>query len=197
MGRRPRIEVPGGYYHVHTRGNDRQAIFFGNWSGRLFVRELERATRRHGWRVFAYCLMTNHYHLVLKINERLSAGMCELNGRFATASNSRNKRIDHLFGRRFTSHLIEDEAYFLEAVRYVLLNPVRAAHGVARPEHWRFSSMKSTLGREPAPAWLDVDFVLGHFGSTERDARRRFVDFVLAGVDVPPPVPGTDAARSG
>jgi putative transposase len=189
--------VPGGYYHVHTRGNDRQAIFFGNWSGRLFVRELERAARRHGWRVFAYCLMTNHYHLVLQIDERLSAGMCELNGRFATASNWMNKRRDHLFGRRFTSHLIEDEPYFLESVRYVLLNPVRAARGVNRPEHWRFSSMKATLGREPAPPWLDVGFVLAHFGSTETAARRRFVEFVLDGIDQQAPVPGTGAARSG
>ncbi len=184
--------MPGGYYHVHTRGNDRQMIFFGNWSGRLFVRELERATRRHGWRVFAYCLMTNHYHLVLQIDERLSACMCELNGRFATASNWRNKRKDHLFGRRFTSHRIEDELYLLEAIRYVLLNPVRVDRGVDRPEHWRFSSMKVMLGREPAPPWLDVDFVLSHFGSERTSARRRFVEFVLAGVGREVPVPGTD-----
>jgi len=62
MGRPPRIEVPGGYYHVHTRGNDRQDIYFGNWSGRLFLRELERVVVRYGWRILAYCLMPNHYH---------------------------------------------------------------------------------------------------------------------------------------
>lgn len=184
--------MPGGYYHVHTRGNDRQAISFGNWSGRLFVRELGRATRRHGWRVLAYCLMPNHYHLVLENEERLSAGMCELNGRFATKSNWVNKRKDHLFGRRFTSHLIEDETYLLESVRYVLLNPVRSARGVSRPEHWRCSSMRAMLGREPAPAWLDVEFVLGFFGANEATARRRFVEFVLDGIGRPAPVPGTD-----
>ena len=121
-------------YHVHTRGNDRQALYFGNWSGRLFVRELERAALRHRWRILAYCLMTNHYHLVLKIDERLSAGMCELNGRFATTSNWVNKRKDHLFGRRFTSHLIEDDPYLLASVRYVLLNPVRSVAGIQSPE---------------------------------------------------------------
>src|SRR3954470_617575 len=84
MGRPHRIEVPGGYYHVHTRGNDRQPIYFGNWSGRLFVRELERASERFHWRVLAYCLMANHYHVVLQIADVLSDGMCELNGRFAT-----------------------------------------------------------------------------------------------------------------
>ena len=162
MGRPHRIEVPGGFYHVHTRGNDRQDISFGNWSGRLFVRELARAAQRHGWRILAYCLMTNHSHLVLQIDERLSAGMCELNGRFAATSNWINKRKDHLFGRRFTSHLIEDDAYLLASVRYVLLNPVRSA-GARRPEHWRSSSMNALLGRERPPAWLDVDFDDWHF----------------------------------
>jgi REP element-mobilizing transposase RayT len=194
MGRPPRIEVPGGFYHVHTRGNDQQAISFGNWSGRLFVRELKRAALRHGWRVLAYCLMTNHYHAVFQIDEKLSAGMQELNGRFATISNWVNKRRDHLFGRRFASHLIEDDAYLLESVRYVLLNPVRSA-GIARPEHWRCSSARAMLGSDPAPAWLDVEFVLGYFGATPEPARRRFSDFVLEGIGRPLTVPGTD--RSG
>ena len=191
--------MPDGFYHVHTRGNDRQAISFGNWSGRLFVHELERATRRHGWRILAHCLMTNHHHLVLQIDERLSAGMCELNGRFATKSNRVNNRVDHMFGRRFTSHLIEDDAYLLESVRYVLLNPVRAIARIQRPETWRWSSARATLGFEPAPAWLDVDFVLGYFGATPEAARPRFRQFLLEGVGRPTPVPGTDlgATRTG
>lgn len=185
--------MPGGFYHVHTRGNDQRDISFGNWSGRLFVRELERAARRHGWRILAYCLMTNHYHLVLQINETLSAGMCELNGRFATTSNWINKRKDHLFGRRFTSHLIEDDAYLLTSVRYVLLNPVRSG-GARRPEHWRSSSMRATLGLERPPAWLDAEFVLGYFGATPSSARRRFNDFVVDGIGGSVPVPGTAGA---
>jgi len=191
MGRPLRIQVAGGFYHVHTRGNDQQPITFGNWSGRLFVRELVRATRRHGWRILAYCLMTNHYHVVLQIDERLSAGMCELNGRFAIKSNWINKRKDHLFGRRFTSHLIEDDAYLLESVRYVLLNTVRAG-GVKRPEHWRCSSARATLGLEPTPGWLDVEFVLGYFGATPERARTRFYEFLLEGMERPLTVPGTE-----
>jgi len=191
MGRPPRIEVPGGFYHVHTRGNDQQAISFGNWSGRLFVREVKRAAQRHGWRILAHCLMTNHYHAVFQIDERLSAGMCELNGRFATISNWVNKRKDHLFGTRFRSHLIEDDAYLLESVRYVLLNPVRSA-GVKSPEHWRWSSTRAMLGLEPAPAWLDVEFVLGYFGATPETARPRFYEFLLEGIGEPLSVPGTD-----
>jgi putative transposase len=189
MGRSARIEVAGGYYHVHTRGNDRQKIYFGNWSGRLFVRELERASRRHGWRILAYCLMPNHYHLVLQIGDGgLSRGMCELNGRVATISNWVNKRSDHLFGRRFTSHLIEDEEYLMAACRYVLLNPVRKSG--TDPRNWRWSSMRPTLGLDHPPACLDVSWILGHFGSTPQKARTVFSDFVDSGRDLTS-VPGT------
>jgi hypothetical protein len=135
--------------------------------------------------------MTNHYHVVFQIDERLSAGMRDLNGRFASISNWVNKRRDHLFGRRFTSHLIEDDAYLLESVRYVLLNPVRSA-GVTKPEHWRCSSARAMLGLDPAPAWLDVEFVLGYFGATPEAARRRFYEFLLEGIGRPLTVPGTD-----
>src|SRR5437016_2680143 len=153
MGRPPRIIIPGAYYHVHTRGNDGQAIYFGNWSGRLFVRELVRAALRHGWRIVAYCLMPNHYHVVLQVDEReLSDGMCEFNGRFATKSNWRNKRSNHLFGARFASHHIEDDAYLFAACRYVLLNPVRKTG--MDPRRWRWSSMRATVGLDPAPACL-------------------------------------------
>jgi REP element-mobilizing transposase RayT len=193
MGRPPRIEVPGGYYHVHTRGNDRQKIYFGNWSGRLFVRELDRAAARYGWRVLAYCLMVNHYHLVLQIGDAgLSDGMCELNGRFAKISNWVNKRSDHLFGKRFTSHLIEDERYLLTACRYVLQNPVRRTG--SDPRKWRWSSAAATLGLADAPACLDVAWILEHFGGNLETARAELDALLDAGRDLQPPwtVPGTD-----
>ena len=179
MAREPRIETPQGFYHAHVRGNNKQDIYFGNWSGRLFVRELERASRRHGWRVLAYCLMRNHYHLVFQIEERLSSGMKELNGRFARISNRANGRINHVFGSRFTSHPIEDEEYLLTSIRYVLRNPIRAGH-VERAENWRWSSMRPTLALEHAPACLDSAFVLRFFGSKPHLARKRFREWVNA-----------------
>jgi putative transposase len=192
MGRERRIEVPDGYYHLHTRGNDRQDIYFGNWSGRLFVRELERTSLRQGWRVLAYCLMLNHYHLVIQIGDGgLSNGMRDLNGRFAQMSNYHNRRRDHLFGKRFTSHLIETESYLLEACRYVLLNPVRA--GLVRdPRLWRWSSMRATIGLDHAFARLDVASVVSPFSPRQpRRAAMLFGRFVDAGIDPPWSVPGT------
>jgi putative transposase len=191
MGRAPRIEIPDGYYHVHTRGNNQRDIYFGNWSGRLFVSELERSSRRQGWRVLAYCLMRNHYHGVLQIGDGgLSDGMRDLNGRFAQTSNWQNNRSDHLFGQRFKSHLIETEEYLLESCRYVLLNPVRA--GIVRdPRHWRWSSMRSTVGLALPSSCLDVGGLLELFSRKPGRAAVLFGQFVDAGLSPPWPVPGT------
>jgi REP element-mobilizing transposase RayT len=186
MARRDRIEIPGATYHVTSRGNDRQRIYFGNWSGKLFVHELDRAALRYGWRVFAYCLMTNHYHVVLQIGERgLSHGMCELNGRFARASNWSNGRTDHLFGKRFFDRVIETDGHWEEACRYVLLNPVRSQSGCEDPRHWRWSSLRATLDLEHPPACLDVGEVLGRFGRDPRRARRALWRFVRDGMTAP------------
>ncbi len=195
MGRALRIEVPDGYYHVHTRGNNRQDIYFGNWSGRLFVRELERASQRQGWRILAYCLMRNHYHAVLRIGDGgLSDGMRDLNSRFAQMTNWQSKRCDHLFGKRFTSHLIETEEYLLESCRYVLLNPVRAG-AVRDPRLWRWSSMRAAIGLELPSACLDVSSLISPFGKHPARAAKLFGEFVDARIEPPWPVPSLKGTR--
>ena len=164
-----------------TRGNDQQPIYFANWSGRLFVRLLEQTTARYGWTVLAYCLMGNHYHVVLRISDGgFSRGMCELNGIFARISNATLERENHLFGRRFWSELIEDEAYLMNACRYVLLNPERA--GVIRDaRRWRWSSLAATLGHVRPPAFLATAKLLELFGGDPATARERFDGFVEEG----------------
>jgi putative transposase len=166
MVRALRIEVPDGLYQVHTRGNNRQDIYFGNWSGRLHIRELTRVARRQGW-------------------------LRDFNGQFARVSNRILGRTGHMFGERFTSHLIESDEYLLEAVRYTLLNPVRSA-GVRDPRHWRNSSLRSTLGLELPRPYLDIDWLLGQFGKKPSSSRRAFLAFVLDGIGKPLTLPSPE-----
>jgi putative transposase len=181
VGRGPRAEEPGCIYHLVTRGNDKQPIYFGNWSGRLFLRLLERTARRHGWSVLAYVLMTNHYHLVLRISERgFSRGMCELNGVFAKATNTELERSNHLFGRRFWSELIDTDEYLFEACRYVVLNPERAG-AITDARLWRWSSFAATMGDVHPPAFLATGALLALFGKDPTMARERFAAYVDEG----------------
>lgn len=173
-----RVEVPNGIYHITARGNSQDAIYRDDVEREVFLELLERARKKYSWIVLAYCLMGNHYHLVLQTpSGHLSQGFCELNSGFARVMNLRPGRSNHLFGRRFWSELIERESHMLEAARYVVLNPVRA--GICdRPEQWLWSSYRACAGLEFAPTFLAADELIGHFGAQPepaRDAYRRFV----------------------
>jgi len=178
MGRSNRAHEPGGIYHVSTRGNNRGPIYFDEGDRTAFRHLLGRAAERHEWAIFAECLMTNHYHFVVQIGERLLAdGMCELNGGFARAVNSAHGRQDHLFGKRYDDTPIESDAHLLEVCRYVVLNPVRAEL-TATADDWRWSSFHATAGLRHAPGWLAVERVLGLFASDPQTARARYESFV-------------------
>jgi len=199
---RPRIEVPGGYYHVGARGNNKQPIFLGDEDRRTFLGCLARAARRHRWTIHAYVLMTNHYHLVLQLDETgLSRGMCELNGIYALMFNSRHGRSNHLFGRRFWDARVETDEYYAAACRYVVLNPVRA--GIVRDvAAWPWSSYRATAGLDFAPPFLAVDGLLSRFGSSPAAAQDAYARFVRAGQDErqplgSPPPPPTSASTRG
>jgi REP element-mobilizing transposase RayT len=141
---------------------------------------LGKTAKRFGWSITAWVLMTNHFHLVIQTPEpNLSRGMHWLNGTYAGWFNQQYDRWGHLFGGRFKAFIIEKETYFTEVLRYVVLNPVRAKM-VERPEHYRWSSYRATVGLENAPEWLDTDAALNPFSSDTQLAQACYGEFVAA-----------------
>ena len=177
MARKPRLHVPGGLYHVTLRGNARQDVFSTPGDRHFFYELLADGVRRFGYRVHAFCLMTNHLHLALQAGEAgLSAGMQNLSFRYTRHFNARLGRTGHVFQGRFKAYLVDQNRYGLALVRYIHLNPVRAKM-VRDPGGYRWSSHRAYLGEEALP-WLTTDWLLGQFGSSAGPARSRFAAFV-------------------
>jgi len=127
MARPLRIEYEGALYHITTRGNARAAIFLADEDRNLFLKTLSEVPIRYGWICHAYCLMPNHYHLLVETpSPNLSRGMQLLNGIYTQEFNRQHKRSGHLFQGRFKAILVEKESHLLELARYIVLNPVRA-----------------------------------------------------------------------
>jgi putative transposase len=127
VARLPRCVFPDGVFHVVTRGVAKTAVYRDDDDRRFFLGLLGSVASRNDWLVHAFCLMTNHYHLVVEaLRDQLSLGMHRLNGVYAEQFNSRYSRTGHLWGDRFWSGLIEDEHELATTCRYVLRNPVRA-----------------------------------------------------------------------
>jgi putative transposase len=188
MARPLRIEFPGGIYHITARGNAKQKIFLDDRDCRNFFGILGDVAGDRGWLCYAYCLMPNHYHLVLTTPAGgLSRGMRHLNGVYAQRFHNRHGSVGHLFQGRFKSIIVHRESYLLEVCRYVVLNPVRA--GLADgPESWRWSSYMATLGRRPRPSFLAGEWLLEQFGPARRQAGKAFERFVLEGIGARSPM---------
>jgi putative transposase len=163
------MDVEGAVHHVFDRGNRRQVVCEDELDFRLFLELLERAARRFEWRVHAYCVLPNHYHLLIETPKAgLSRGMQLLNGRYAQAFNSGRRLDGHLFQGRFGSVLVEEQGHALWVNRYIARNPVEAGL-VTSPATWGWSSY-GALRRGTAPAWLAHDAVLELFGGGDRGA---------------------------
>jgi putative transposase len=187
MSRPIRIEFPNALYHVTARGDRREDIFDDDVDRRGFLDTLTQVVEQFNWLCYAWCLMDNHYHLLIQTPDaNLSKGMRQLNGVFTQASNRRHNRVGHLFQGRFKAILVEEQAYLLELARYVVLNPVRAGM-VKRPDKWAWSSYRSSMGLAPAPAFLAVDGLLALFAKRRTVAQARYAKFVAEGIKAPSP----------
>ncbi len=184
MARPLRLEHPGALWHVTCRGNERRSIFRDDRDRKVFLSLLAEAISLFGWRLHAYVLMGNHYHLLLETPEpNLSRGMHRLNSIYSQLFNKRHDRVGHLLQGRFHAILIEKERHLLELVRYLVLNPVRAGL-VENAREWPWSNFLATAGHRPAPAWLETAWTVEQFGRGE-EARRAYTDFVAAGAGRP------------
>jgi putative transposase len=182
MGRPRRLEVPGGFFHVTSRGVNGETVFHNARGRRWFLELAARTVRRFEWICLEYCLMGNHYHLILQTPEpTLARGMQLLNGEYARYVNECHKREGHLFGRRYSSALIESDTHLLEACRYVVLNPIRAGL-CSFPEEWQWSSYAATAGIRRAPACLARAAKLELFGRTPEAAIKSYRRLVNDGL---------------
>jgi putative transposase len=181
MARPLRTQFPGAAYHVTARGVRRQAIFRDDDDRSCFLSLLEKVMRRHDWSCLAFCLMTTHYHLVIRTPDtNLAIGMQRLNGHFAQGLNRKYGEKGHLFESRYHSVLIERNAHLIELYRYLALNPVRAGL-CSRPESWPWSSYAVALGTGTSSVVLAAEWALTYFGSDPDRARDRLRAFVEDG----------------
>ena len=181
MSRPLRLEFAGALYHVTARGNAREDIFRDDEDRTAFLELLGREITQQRWRLYAYCLMDNHYHLLIETPEpNLTRGMQRLNQVYTQRFNRRHRRVGHVLQGRYKAIVVDKDSYFKELIRYVVLNPVRAKM-VRLPERWAWSSYRATAGLGTVPPWLAVDDARGQFGGSGAAYRR----FVVQGIGLP------------
>ncbi|MEE8302323.1 MAG: transposase, partial [Candidatus Tectomicrobia bacterium] len=170
-----------------SRGNARAPIYTDDADRTRFLDLLTDVTQHYNWLCHAFCLMDNHYHLVLEtLDGNLSQGMRQLNGIFTQRFNQRHQRVGHIFQGRSKAIVVDRESSLLTLCRYVVLNPVRASM-VVEVEAYHWSSYRATAGLSPCPPWLQTDWLLGQFDTNRLQAQQRYRAFVQDGLDYPAP----------
>ena len=178
MTRPLRLEFAGALYHLTSRGDRQEPIFLDDGDRRRFLDLLGKEIQQQGWLCYAYCLMDNHYHLLIETPQpNLVRGMRRLNGVYTQGFNRRRKKSGHVFQGRYKSILVDKDNYLLELCRYIVLNPVRAKM-VKAPGDWGWSSYRATVGELATPKWLGVGEVLSWFSGRRSNYRK----FVMVGI---------------
>jgi len=181
MARKARIHYPGAFYHVMCRGNQGQRIFKDDRDRIYYTSLLKESPKRFGYKLYAYVLMNNHVHLLVEIGRTpLSKVMQNILFRYTRYWNKRYRKVGHLFQGRYKAFLCDKDAYLLELVRYVHLNPVRARL-VKYPEGYPWSSHRAYLSGE-GQGWINVEGLLPHWGRNKKVAIQRYGRFVKEGI---------------
>ena len=182
MARPLRIEYPGALYHVTARGNAKQDIFLDHEDRHRFLTVLGLVVTRFHLRLHAYCLMNNHFHLVVDTPEaNMSKAMRHLNGVYTQGFNRRHGRVGHVLQGRFKAIIVDRDSYLLELCRYVVLNPVRAKM-TRKADTYQWSSYQATVGLAKTPPFLTVDWLLSQFGKQRTATQRKYRAFVIDGI---------------
>jgi REP element-mobilizing transposase RayT/AraC-like DNA-binding protein len=171
MSRPPRVQACGAFYHVTSRGNRRARIYADDFDYAAWLGMLGEAVARFQFIIHCYCLMPNHYHVVIETPlGNIAEGMHYLNGKYFQYFNRKHKLTGHVSQGRYHAELIQRDVHLMELARYVVRNPVRAGL-VDAAEHWAWSSYRSALGLAPVPLWLTLNFLLGQFGKADAAQR--------------------------
>jgi len=187
MARPLRIEFAGALYHVTSRGDGQEDIYQGDADRDIFLELLAEIKDRFNWSIHAYCLMSNHYHLLIeKPDSNLAKGMRHLNGVYTQRYNRLHQRMGHVFQGRYKAILVQKDSYLLELARYIVLNPVRARM-VRSAKDWQWSSYRATAGLSDTCAWLTIDWILAVFSRRRQDAIQQYRLFVSEGRNQPKP----------
>ncbi|MBI5891514.1 MAG: transposase [Nitrosomonadales bacterium] len=185
MSRPLRIEFAGALYHVTSRGDGKEDIYLNDADRELFLEVLEEVCERFNWTPHAYCLMGNHYHLLLETPDgNLSKGMRQLNGVYTQRFNRTHKRVGHVFQGRYKAVIVQKQTYLLELARYIVLNPVRARM-VRSAKDWPWSSYRAMAGMAETPTWLTADWILSSFSDKRSEAIERYKAFIAEGKNQP------------
>lgn len=162
-----------------SRGNRREVIFLDDRDQRRFLKVLAKCVERYNLVCHAFCLMPNHYHLLIETPDgNLARAMRQLNGVYSQAFNRRHAKVGHVMQGRYKAIVVEKDSHLLEVCRYIVLNPVRARF-VLTPGEWGWSSYRSQVGETRAPRFLTVDWLLRQFHPSDRvEAARRYRSFV-------------------